>query len=388
MTTHGQVAERFATRGRPLRGHNVYADAKHIYSYGSHFPMAYADDERRLFIVNGDTFSSSTSGHQSHVRGAIERTSWEHFIIPFSVLRSANVEMETLELIEQGKEISEGICRTCKISWDFHDRNGWEGYDTHLSEFGYNKPNYVVYQCEEHKNTLGNTHIDGSYNYGYKHYHRNPNYRPNPHDMTTRHLLAPSLLKGYQRTVLDIPDSPCAWCTKPKDEHPAKTEWGSTCNYRPQTLEKRTAAYFLSGFDETGRGFGGGYFFSHLPRKASTIEEAFALLRPKPVQEADQAGIEVKRQGDIFAIPVEVQTRKLTKRGSRVKFGQLLKTNHFATEIIVTKTETYARGFLHHRPGLREADHRPIKLGKMWHRIFRNTAKGSWSAARGTGRVD
>jgi hypothetical protein len=45
-------------------------------------------------------------------------------------------------------------------------------------------------------------------------------------------------------------------------------------------------------------------FFTQLPAKATTIEEAYGLLKPKAVQAAEDAGIEVIRQGEFFFVKV------------------------------------------------------------------------------------
>lgn len=154
---------------------------------------------------------------------------------------------------------------------------------------------------------------------------------------------------------------------------------------------RRRWAYFLSGFDENETR--PSYFFCELPPKArpATVEEAYETLKPAAVKLAEQAGREVKRQGDIFAIPMPgVTLRELKKRGGvhirRPKLvdidgrttwdgprPNLLGTNHEATEIVRVGEQTWARGTLTHAPESRRPDHRRVKLGRDWHIIQKNT---------------
>jgi hypothetical protein len=71
---HEQVIQRFAARKINARsktiswrGHNVYCNEHILYSYGSHFPLAYylgEKDGQAFFLKNEDKYSSSTSCHQ------------------------------------------------------------------------------------------------------------------------------------------------------------------------------------------------------------------------------------------------------------------------------------------------------------------------------------
>ena len=155
---------------------------------------------------------------------------------------------------------------------------------------------------------------------------------------------------------------------------------------------RRRWAYFLSGFDvnETRPS----YYFCEMPPKVKpeTVEEALEMLKPAAVKLAEQAGREVKRQGDIFAIPMPGLTlRELKAQGGRhVKrpgaiVGEhgrltwdgprpnLLGTNHEATEVVYVGGQTYARGSIRHVPEGRRPDHKLTPLGREWHLIQKNT---------------
>jgi hypothetical protein len=343
--------------------------------------MAIATDD--LIVINGDTYGPTTSRHQSIVRSAINAYSdLKSIILPYSAMnlaidsvtngrrqnRSAYELHRTfsgLKVIDEGEEIQKYGCNTCDTELTYGE------YETHYQDY-------------------------------------------NRHSTWQRHLLAPSVF----RLTID-------WVEDIKTDR-TETFEGSDREYVVYDhVPRHAVAYFLSGFDETARAWNGGYFLSRLPHKPKDIDHAFEMLKPEPVKRAIAKGITVKRQGDIFYIADEkMTTRKLTRKGIRlpemhqkpligwndeilgyeptdyleyperaryIRNGprpQLLGTNHYATEAIQVNGSTYARGILYHRPDRREADHRNIRLGKVWGKIFRNTALGSWSAAGGYGRVD
>jgi len=371
--THQQVAENFAARKTTgLRGSNVFADKNRIYSYGHHFIMAIALDDKKLFVINGDTYGRTTSNHQSDVRAACRRTDWDNIILPFSTVDSAiRAITETrgrdwerifsgLKIIEQGEEVDIYSCPTCNIEFVNSDE--------------------AIAHSEDWRK-------EGIYRNHYSH----------------RHLLAPSVFSLV-------------------------IEWGTYDYNSNSTSSYKRTEYFLSGFDETARAWNGGYFLSRLPKKPNSLAHAYEMLKPEPVRKAIKNGLSVRRQGDIFAVEdVQMTTRKLNKIGARlpetivkplvgwndevlgyektdipvdadssvflrnVRRPRLYGTSHVATEAyevgVNGHTKLYARGNLYHRPNRwgNEPEHRTIKLGKNWHRIYRNTALGSWSVS---GRVD
>ncbi len=145
---------------------------------------------------------------------------------------------------------------------------------------------------------------------------------------------------------------------------------------------------YLSSFDENEPA-GGLYFLAELPGNPATVAEAVESLKPQAVKDAEDKGLEVLRQGDVFAIPTALLTRDMPGPGERSAY--VLGVNHVATEVRTDQSQTYARGYLRHRPreSWREPEHRALKLGdgKTWYELVKNTvADGrSWSV---TGRVD
>ena len=106
-------AEYLQERGQNRSRGSVFFDRETIYSYGRHFPLA-----TRLpwgFLINGDTSSMRTTGHQKRTRHAIAQTGRPSVIIPFSSLRSAEIAWMGVELVES--EPSREILHPCRYKW-------------------------------------------------------------------------------------------------------------------------------------------------------------------------------------------------------------------------------------------------------------------------------
>jgi hypothetical protein len=145
--------------------------------------------------------------------------------------------------------------------------------------------------------------------------------------------------------------------------------------------------FYVSAVDETGYGRGT-YFLAQLTtdRPPISLEEALTCLKPKVVQEAEAAGISVRRQGEWFAIPIKMTTTQLLRdveRGVAVwrKDHVLGRDGHHQLEEAVIyrfgpqKGEVYARGVLTHT----RHEHADLDLGFRWHRIVHNITPASYS---------
>lgn len=152
MTSYGDVTHRWVehiqtprdprNHRRPARDHEFPRELKTqrvfyrddtIFSYGSHFPMADVVRDKKgyptLIVVNGDTFSSSTSGHQSHVRSSVQGSWIPHVIIPFSVLDAAGIDRSTIEALDVTADRIETrrvVYREVQGSWVWHTRENFE----------------------------------------------------------------------------------------------------------------------------------------------------------------------------------------------------------------------------------------------------------------------
>ncbi len=145
--------------------------------------------------------------------------------------------------------------------------------------------------------------------------------------------------------------------------------------------------YYISAVDETGVGRGL-YFLTELisRRTPRSLAEALTMLKPEIVRTAERSGREVKRQGEWFAIPEELKTRKLmrdVRRGRAVwRRHHILGRDghHQLTEAVMytygpKKGRVYARGTMRHTRG----EHRLLALSESWHRIVHSTQGQSYS---------
>ena len=86
MVSHSDVINNYFNAGdreHYNHGANVYFDGDKLYSYGTHFILAI--ETKTGYLLNGDTYSHSTSQHQACARGEAPRKTP---VIPFSALRS------------------------------------------------------------------------------------------------------------------------------------------------------------------------------------------------------------------------------------------------------------------------------------------------------------
>jgi hypothetical protein len=121
MAGYWEVATRWVevalnyTDKQNLSNQRMIARGDSIFSYGSHFEMArllrHRNGQPRLWLINGDRFSPTTSKHQSHVRGAIRSRGgiFPSVIIPFGALDAAGIDRDTVELIEETGDRHETI---------------------------------------------------------------------------------------------------------------------------------------------------------------------------------------------------------------------------------------------------------------------------------------
>lgn len=357
MTSHAEIADRWIDNAMGWNDRalspvsNVYYSGDTIFSYGSHFPMGlvlrnlpprghepgyYSGPANvrttgapRLVLLNGDSYSSSTTQHQSCARAAAQRSCLPVLIVPFTALRAAGIDVRTIEPIDTRADRTE----------------------------------IEVIVLPEGEEPTGE--------------------RISPYNAE---------LRQYEATNSQSPRylSPSAHhvCRLNEDgrwEYERHHHWLGDAVFAGRGAQDRTRRRYLSSFDyQEARPL---YFLCELPRTGgvSTVEEAYELLKPPIVKQAIAEGREVTRQGDIFAIPTELTTNDLKKRHTpwgkgrvvkRPRFG-LLDTNHTASEVIfATGGRIYARGLLYHVPqGGRTADHARRKMddGRTWHLLTRNT---------------
>jgi len=143
---------------------------------------------------------------------------------------------------------------------------------------------------------------------------------------------------------------------------------------------------FVSAVDETGVGRGI-YFFTQLPgrKTPSSLPETLDMLKPPYVRNAETEGLEVRRQGEWFAVPVRTRTRQLmrdVRRGIAVRGQDHVlgrEGHHRLTHAVIykygpNKGQVFARGTMRHTRG----EHRMLALPE-WSRIVHSVQGRSYS---------
>lgn len=108
--THRWLDVAFGRTDKPnfSSSNRVWANGDSIYSYGTHFEMARiqrdANGEPSWFLVNGDRYSPTTSGHQSIVRNVLSHERLRSIIIPYTALQAASIDFTTIEPIDEEPE--------------------------------------------------------------------------------------------------------------------------------------------------------------------------------------------------------------------------------------------------------------------------------------------
>lgn len=290
--------------GRNYSRGTIFFENETIYSYGHHFPMAYRKSDGS-YIVNADTYSSTTSQHQGGVRAAIRGR--QQIQIPFSILRGPGISVSEIEIVhtEPDRQVLTGKQREVFTCTDY-----------------------------QHLHTKGECYtLEDSY----------------------MHLLGRSVLRVHRQDV--------------------------------------GFAYFLSGTDETMVDAWCSYFLAQLPRAVDSVADAIEALKPQEVLEAEAQGIQVKRQGEWFFIPVDGPLRGASdvlgvdngQQGLPVKYlrhrNAERQRRHLCTHLKMKQGVRYAKGTVRHTGG----EHKMLKLGNVWHRVYENEEVRSY---RGAGRVD
>ena len=505
MATHDEVAQRWASRilypGREaLSSRNLFDSGDSIFSYGSHFEVGRILRDRkgepRAWLLNGNTYSNTTTRHQGAVRDAVQRTGLPVVTIPHAALNVAGIDLRTIEIVDvqrdwwttnvitrqdrpgrweydapqyddyggwQNTRTGETIMRqhygeprpkvecNCVIDipgpwapgvWDgycwerecaidrlreVHKRvrhGAWEEFRASTRQTGRKRmvsskyvvwdlvddpdaPIGYVFEREVQRHWLGGSLIKAQVPYRVQVKHKAcggtgvadepwfTTYYPSRGEAVLGPLTEEQMQVAQEHNDRLMERNggmrqPFGW------EYALQASVKHTecrgCGGRGRVpTERRRTAYFLSGFDENETR--PSYFFCELPPKVhpTTVAEALETLKPTAVRLAEQVGREVKRQGDIFAIPMPGLTlRELKAQGGRhVRRPKLvdidgrttwdgprpnlLGTNHEATEVVYVGRQTYARGTISHVPAFRRPDHKRTPLGREWHLIQKNT---------------
>src|SRR5438552_218133 len=209
---------------------------------------------------------------------------------------------------------------------------------------------------------------------------------------------APVGISDLQKEVsVVVPSGSEEWKrVKVKDKNGRVTE--RTIHTLGDSVLRVKDRYYLSGVDETGKG-SGMYFFAELVTQKAppSLEEAYNMLKPKVVREAESRELNVLRQGEWFAIPAQVRTSELMRDVERgiAAYRQrhvLGKDGHHELEEAVLykagerKGQVYARGVLRHT----QDEHEDLDLGTVrWYLIVHNVVGASYTlSGKGTAQFD
>lgn len=343
-----------------------------IVSYGGHFPLGRLilarDGSRKLWVLNGDRWGRGGSGqtdtHNEMVREAVQQTPVPWIILPFSALREAGIDVETIVPVYQERE---------RWTTEEHSAVTLEDVPSHLrSVRTWRDATGAVITppvADDGREAWPDAAISGG-----------SGWHVSRHSALNGHQGFPVPGPAYQapldthyEEITPGPDGRYHW-TEQRHWLGESVFRASYTRYlgRDQGHETRRHAYFLSAFDTNeARPL---YFLAQLPDGArpQTVDAAREALKPPEVLAAERAGRAVQRQGDVFAIPQEGAPTRLFP-GPSQRMAMVLRVNHRATEVRVADGRTYARGRLYHVR--RPAEHATIQLGdgKTWHLLVRNT---------------
>jgi len=155
--------------------------------------------------------------------------------------------------------------------------------------------------------------------------------------------------------------------------------------------EDGKATYWLCALDEQN------YFCAQLPTEANTVHKAFEALKPQEVQDYEAQGKTAKRQGEWFFIPTDLTDRHwadLLQVRTLAEFRKGLSVrplpnphggNEHVCRYITVNGAIFAQGTVRHVTpshigwdghvygGNATGEHKALKLGNVWHEVYRNT---------------
>jgi hypothetical protein len=329
-----------------------------------------------LFLLNGDRYSPTTSKHQWDVRRAVSRIGIPSVIIPYSALAAAGVVLDSIRPLDVQEDRTERWTEDIGEAWHLDTPGAFTHDEPQPLAWTENPDAPEARSRRWQRPGSGGVH-------------------------------AVELLRGFDYAEGGWRDYAPGENVNYYTANGSRVEvengrfrverWQhflGACVFTARVTGRERRVKFISAFDENERR--PLYFLAELPRcSARTYEEALDALAPRIVHAALAQSRDVTRQGDIFAIPTELDKRALRKRGARfvsrsnptftggpgglLSDARLLGTDHIATEVAKVGRAVYARGCLYHDPGFRTQDHARRRMGdgRTWHLIVRNTVPRS-----------
>lgn len=145
------------------------------------------------------------------------------------------------------------------------------------------------------------------------------------------------------------------------------------------TLIASDGCHYLATLDDNQ------YCIIQLPRKSRTVADAINALKPRQVLDAEATGVDVKRQGEWFFVPLDspatdksvaaslgmTQTLLCKRSKPRPLPKQHAESNDHTCRWIECGRQILATGLVRH------PEHRSVKLDS-WHVVYKNREIRSW----------
>lgn len=333
----GEVASLWVAGDQPEAiGGNVYFDGDTIYSYGRHFPMGIRivrEDGSVWFLLNGDTYSSSTSAHQRYIRRAVRGL--DYFIVPFSALERAQVDRREIVPIEtEGERTWTGRYKSRAYNSKTGRRDGpmeEHEYQDHLMGSTLFKVPMPVYGTREEYTWQEQVGTEDAY------------------------FLSGLDTSGVQPRSSFFLTRLVRPCTSVADAYES---------LKPEAVQ-------LAEAQRTDVLRQGEWFFIQGGQDAQTTLD---ILERHAMRIREKASNRIEFDWPFTGQVVVELTGSLPDSSQRG-------TRHYANRVAKVGGAVWVRGSIIH--GAKE--HRVLRLGKTWYRAVENCQLGSWSAL---GRVD
>jgi len=369
--THSAVVYNYffakgAERRSYRRGSKVFYEGDVLYSFGTHFELA-VKCRNNGYVLNGDRYSSTTSGHQSLTRSVAERHKQEttnrvthHCIIPFSALQAAEVKPEDVFILDVTEDTWETVKRKNPKTGEMEEHQIHHlgaslvrvGTKRYLSSIDNSSRRYMFYLVElksRRVNTVEDAFRDlaGSLSdEQYERYLLGEIKRQGEYFLEPRsELITRELKKKAKKTRVKLEGILDVKVKTPHSKRVVKEVirrenmgYGGIGREQIQVMRQRGVPYYVL----LDRGHAG------------LIIPKGAIIRGNSMY----VGNALVKQFDL---------------------SHGIGNPHVARDAIQTPDGLFVQGTLRH------TEHRMIRMNNTWHRVYKNTARGSWSAS---GNVD
>lgn len=368
-THHAVVHNYFYATGKERRFYNrgskIFYEKDTLYSFGYHFSLAVKC--RNGYVLNGDTYSSTTSGHQSLTRSIAERHKQEtttksahHCVIPVSALQGAEIKPEDVFILDVNDDSWVTIKRKNPKTTEREEHQVHHlgasliriGTRRYLSSLDTSSRKYTFYLVElqsRRVNTVSDAFRDLAGNLTdqqYQDYQQGNIIRQGEYFLESHPELSTKNLKKYAKRI------------------PTKIKGVNKVVVKTPKKKRLIKDLIRQG----SWGYGG------------ITKDQVSVLK----QNGIPYYVIVDQDHNSLAIPKDaiIKENHLMTYMPMVNQYDLsdgVGNPHMARDAILTPNGLYIRGTLRH------PEHRMIRMNNTWHRVYKNTARNSWSAS---GNVD